>query len=388
MSAPDRPPGPLRHLKVLDLSRMFPGAFCTLLLADLGAEVVKVEGPGVGDPLRGIGGPGVFNASHVALNRGKRSLVLDLRQAAAGDVLRRLVRWADVVVESHRPGQLDSLGFGYEVMSTENPKIVWCSITGFGDFGPNRDAPGHDITYLGYAGLLAKLGDGAATPPQVTVSLPIAGLTAAVGILAAVADAERTGHGSRLDTNMVDATTWTISEDVARAANAPSDGWGASAARNVYECADGRSVTVAASEQRTWSTLCAALDLPDLGANPPRGADDAPAAALVAAKMRTRPASYWNVHPGLAGGVGPVNTALDLLDDAQLIDRESIVVLPESGHRVLANPIRFASALGGAASHGLSDPPELGADTTTILRDAGFTAPEIDALLSAQVVAC
>ena len=139
------PGAPLHDVKVLDLSRMAPGAFCTLLLADLGADVVKVEAPGAGDGLRGIVGPEGFGASHVALNRGKRSLALDLRNPAAAAVLRRLVGWADVVVESHRPGQLDRFGLGYEAMSTEQPALVWCSITGFGDFGPRADEPGHGL---------------------------------------------------------------------------------------------------------------------------------------------------------------------------------------------------------------------------------------------------
>jgi crotonobetainyl-CoA:carnitine CoA-transferase CaiB-like acyl-CoA transferase len=292
-----------------------------------------------------------------------------------------------VVVESHKPGQLDALGLGYTAMSAENPRLVWCSLTGFGDFGPNAQAPGHDITYLGHAGLLGRLADGPTTPPAAPISLPLTGLMAVVGILAALAEAERTGSGTRLDANMVDTAMWTLSEDIARAASDPRPGWGTMVARNVYPCADGREVTVASNEPRTWAKLCAALDVPELAAHRFGIDDDAAATARVAEVFRTKPAAAWIVDPGLAGGVGPVNGPDDLIDDPQLVERGSLVALAGSGARVLANPLRFDSAMGDAASLGRGDPPALGADTVAGLGDAGFSAGEIAALLADQVVA-
>jgi len=387
MSTTDRSNSPLAHLKVLDLSRMYPGAFCTLLLADLGADVLKVEGPGAGDGLRPMAAPGAFNPPHTALNRGKRSLVLDLRHSGAAAVLKRLVRWADVVIESHKPGQLDGLGLGYEVMSVENPAVVWCSLTGFGDFGPNAAAAGHDITYLGYAGLLGRLADGPTTPPAAPISLPLTGLMGAVGILAAVSHAARTGQGTRLDANMVDTAMWTLSEDFARAASVGGPGWGTMAARNVYACADGREVTVASNEPRTWAKLCEALDLPDLADHRIGIDDDAKATARLAETFLTRDAAHWLANPGLGGGVGPVNDAPDLLEDPQVSARGSLVPVEGSGARVLANPIRFQGALGNEASYGLVDAPALGAHTTEALTAAGFTSEEIAALQADKVVA-
>jgi crotonobetainyl-CoA:carnitine CoA-transferase CaiB-like acyl-CoA transferase len=377
---------PLDGLKVLDLSRMYPGAMCTLLLADLGADVVKVEAPGAGDGLRRLATPGAFNAAHTALNRGKRSVVVDLRNPGAGDVLRRLARWVDVVVESSRPGQLDELGVGFEAMRAENPALVWCSITGFGSTGPHATDPGHDITFLGQAGALGGLADGPTTPPALTVSLPLAATMATTGILAAVREASRSGHGRHVDVNMTDSAMWLIAEDVARAANAPGGGWGQIAGRNVYRCADGREVTVASTEPKTWAALCAGLEVPELAEHRLGVDDEAPALARLAEVFATQPAAHWVATPGLAGGVGPVLGAGDLLDDPQVTDRGSIVALDGSGARVLANPIRLDGEDGAAATTARSDPPDLGADADAVLAEAGFTPEEIAALRTDQTI--
>jgi alpha-methylacyl-CoA racemase len=386
MNASGTSAGPLSDIRILDLTRMYPGAFCTLLLADLGAEVIKVEGPGSGDGMRLMAAPGDFNPAHTALNRGKRSLVLDLRKPGAADVLRRLVREADVVIEAHKPGQLDAMGIGFEAMRAENPRLVWCSLTGFGDHGVNAAAPGHDLTYLGAAGLLGRLAQGSATPPAAPVSLPLAALMGAVGILAALNEVRRTGQGQRLDANMVDSAMWTLSEDIARAAVSPAPGWGTMAARNVYDCADGRQVTVASNEPRTWAKLCEALAVPELAAHRMGVDADEPVTARLAEVFRTQPASSWLAEPGLAGGVGPVNDTGDLLNDPQVTSRGSLIHVDDAQHQVLANPIRFAGQDGAAASQATAPPPALGADTNDILRQAGFTPEEIEVLRTAQTI--
>lgn len=378
--------GPLHGVKVLDLSRFAPGAFCTLLLADLGADVVKVEAPGTGDGLRGIGGRGGFDASHVALNRGKRSVALDLRSDGAAAVLSRLVGWAEIVLESHRPGQLDRFGLGYEAMSAQHQHIVWCSITGFGDSGPHAEQPGHDLTYLGYAGLLGRLNDGPPTPPGAVLSLPLAATMAATGALAALTMARQTGRGSKVDASMTDSAMWVLSEDVARAANAPGPAWGTFSARNVYVCADGRYVTVASNEPRTWAALCQALGAEDLLAHRFGLDDDGPVLDRLTELFRRKPAADWLTEPGLPGGVGPVNDVADLLDDPQVVDRGSLVPLRGSEIRVLANPLRFSGASGDAGSCATDAPPDLGADTDDVLEDIGFTGDEITALRASGLV--
>jgi alpha-methylacyl-CoA racemase len=377
--------GPLDGLKVLDLTRFLPGGFGTLLLADLGAEVIKVEAPGMGDGLRGIVRNGV-PASHIALNRGKRSVALDLRQDGAVEVLDRLVGWADVVVEAHKPGQLDRLGMGYEAMSAKYPALVWCSITGFGDHGPNVSFAGHDITYLGVSGLLGRLGDGDPTPPGATVAVPLGGSMAVIGILAAVHQATRTGKGSRLDASMTDAAMWFLSEDVAQAAQAPAPGWPASAMRDCYRCADGRFVTVAANEPRTWAALCEALDVPELATHRSSSGDDAAVHARIAEVFATRPAAHWAATPGLLGGVGAINEVEELLDDPQVTGRDSLVSIPGTEMRVLANPIRFHGEGGTDASHALRPPPDLGGDTDAVLGDLGLAPEEIEGLRSSGVI--
>jgi alpha-methylacyl-CoA racemase len=376
---------PLHGLRVLDLSRFAPGAFCTLLLADLGADVVKVEAPGMGDGLRWIQS-GDFAASHVALNRGKRSVSLDLRSAGAAGVLERLVGWSEIVVESHRPGQLDRFGLGYEAMSVRHPHVVWCSITGFGDTGPNAEQPGHDITYLGCAGLLDRLSEGPPTPPAAVLSLPLAATMATTGILAALTEARRTGRGTRLDANMTDSAMWVLSEDVARAANAPGPTWGTFSARNVYACADGRHVTVASNEPKTWAALCAALELPELAGHRFGIDDDEPVRARLTQRFAERAAAEWLASPGLAGGVGPVHDTTSLLEDPQITERGSLVHLDGSDHRVLANPLRFHGASGEAASAATAPPPDLGADTDEVLAGVGFTEEEIAALRAGDVL--
>jgi alpha-methylacyl-CoA racemase len=379
---------PLSHVRVLDLTRLYPGAFCTQLLADLGADVLKVEAPRFGDGMRLTYG-GTVAPGHVALNRGKRSLTLDLKKPRAAEVLRRLVAGVDVLVESQRPGVLDQMGAGYDALRVVNPRLVWCSLTGFGQNGPLADAPGHDITYLGYSGLLSRLAGGGRLPvPDTTIAVPLAGALGAVGILAALAARERTGEGSRVDTSMAEAAVWLVTEDVTRSAIAPGPpGWGDMAARQHYRCADGRWVTVAATEPKPWGSLCAALGLPDL-VNHRHGTDEEATIERLAAAFAARPAAHWTQTPGLAGGVGPVNEPGDLLDDPHQAARAGIVELPGGvdGTRVVANPVRVSGEDGRGSSAGLRWPPDLGADTDAALAAAGFTPDEIGALHDDGVV--
>src|SRR5438105_3390461 len=204
---------PLEGVKVLDLTRLLPGGFCSLLLADFGAEVVKVEDTGMGDYVRWS--PPYYEGAEetargalfLALNRGKRSVRLDLKTDDGKDVLLRLVKDADVLLESFRPGVLDRLGVGYERLRQENPRLIYCAITGYGQDGPNRDRSGHDMNYLGLNGLLGLTGEAGGPPVQAAGQIADLGggaLMAAVGILIALHERDRSGEGQFVDASLFD----------------------------------------------------------------------------------------------------------------------------------------------------------------------------------------
>jgi crotonobetainyl-CoA:carnitine CoA-transferase CaiB-like acyl-CoA transferase len=211
-------------------------------------------------------------------------------------------------------------------------------------------------------------------------------MTGALGIVAAINARHTTGVGARVDANMVDSAMWMLSEDFARAANSPMPGWGTMAARGVYRCADGRYVTVASNEPRTWAALCEGLGVSELAGHR-IGVDDEPAAiARLTEVFLTRPAAHWQHTPGLRGGVGPVNDPADLLADPQITEREGMVTLDGTDVQVLASPLRFDGASGTAATLATSPPPDLGADNDAVLAVAGYSADQIAALRDAGVV--
>lgn len=368
---------PLAGIRVLDLSRMYPGGFCTLLLADLGAEVVKVEQPGTGDPVR-MSADGGDSPSHVALNRGKRSITLNLKSPEAADVLRRLVETADVLVESQRPGSLDEMGLGYQDLSKINRRLVWCAVTGFGQRGPYAERPGHELTYLGHSGLLTSMcGEHFPWLPQFFMAGPLAGLMAVTGIVAGLHDRTRTGRGVQVDLGIVDANTWVLSDDVARVAmGLPTGWWFETAQRRVYRCADGKLISVAADERRTWMALCQGIGLDEHAAHIPRTPEEqAEMRPRLEALFASRPAAEWVDTLGPAWAcVDPVNTPADLLTDEYLRARGAITTLADDpqGRRVFANPLHFVTEDGPAPRPAPPRPPALGADTDEVLGAVGF----------------
>ncbi len=266
---------PLTGIRVLDLTRLLPGAYCTLLLADMGADVIKVEEPGAGDYMRWTpplvdGQSALFNA----INGGKRSITLNLKTDAGRDVLLNLVDKADVLVEGNRPGVMARLGLGWDVLHARNPRLVMCSITGYGQDGPFAQRAGHDLNYMAIAGGLGLNGD--RDGPPVPLSVQVAdigggGMQAAVEILAALNQVQRRGEGSWLDVSMTDgAFRWLTLVFAEHTAGPPPVRRGDQrlagryACYRVYECKDGRFFSVAALEPKFWSTLCQALGRPDL----------------------------------------------------------------------------------------------------------------------------
>jgi alpha-methylacyl-CoA racemase len=369
--------GPLSHLRVLDLSRAQPGSYCTGVLSDLGADVLRVEPRGTGDTTRMI--PGAMEAYH----RGKRAMTLDLKHDDAPAILRRLIAQVDVVVESGLPAGLAAQGIDHAGLAPEHPGLVWCTISGFGEGSPYAKRPAHDITFLGYSGLMALMaGDTVPPTPDFVLAVPFGSLIAVVGILAALTERERTGKGAFVDTSIVDSATWVLGEAVARVAAGQPAGWGEAASRRAYRAADGKLVTLAAAEPRTWAAFCAAVDRPDLTeslTNPPGG--QAALADELAKLFATKPASEWEAQLADAGAaVGPVRSIEDLLDDPHLAARGALVELDDEPHtRVLRTPVRLRDETGAERPADLGPPPALGEHTDGALTDAGFTADEIAA---------
>jgi crotonobetainyl-CoA:carnitine CoA-transferase CaiB-like acyl-CoA transferase len=367
--------GPLSHLRVLDLSRAQPGAYCTGVLADLGADVLRVEPRGTGDTTRII--PGAMAAYH----RGKRAMTLDLKHDDAPAIVRRLIAEVDVVVESGLPAGLTAAGVDHASLSRERPELVWCTISGFGEGSPYAKRPAHDITFLGYSGLMTLMaGDTVPPTPDFVLAVPFGSLIAVVGILAALTERERTGRGAFVDTSIVDSATWVLGEAVARVAAGNPAGWGEAASRRAYRAGDGKLVTLAAAEPRTWAAFCAAVDRPDLAdalMSPPGG--QAGLAQELAALFATKTAAEWEAQLADAGAaVGPVRTIEDLLDDPHLAAREVLVELEDDQHaRVVRTPVRLRDETGAERPVQLGPPPALGEHTDTALADAGFTADEI-----------
>jgi len=369
--------GPLSHLRVLDLSRAQPGAYCTGVLADLGADVLRVESRGTGDTTRMI--PGAMEAYH----RGKRAMTLDLKHDDAPAILRRLIAQVDVVVESGLPAGLTAQGVDHTSLAVDQPGLVWCTLSGFGEGSPYAKQPAHDITFLGYSGLMALMaGDTVPPTPDFVLAVPFGSLIAVVGILAALMERDRTGNGAFVDTAIVDSATWVLGEAVARVAAGQPAGWGEAASRRAYRAADGKLVTLAAAEPRTWAAFCAAIERPDLAdalMNPPGG--QRALADELAAVFATRSAAEWEAQLADAGAaVGPVRSIEDLLDDPHLAARGALVELDDDSHtRVLRTPVRLRDETGAERPVQLAPPPALGEHTDTALADAGFTDDEIAA---------
>lgn len=289
---------PLAGRLVLDFSTLLPGPMATLMLAEAGAEVIKVERPGAGEDMRGYSPKlGEDSANFVMLNRGKRSLALDLKDTADLNRLRPLLARADVLVEQFRPGVMARLGLGYEAVAAANPAIVYCSITGYGQSGPKRDRAGHDLNYQGDAGMLGLAhgpADRPVVPPALVADIGGGTYPAVVNILLALMQRDRTGQGCHLDIAMTDGLMpflyWSLSQGAASGewpGNATGLVTGVTARYHLYPTADGRILAAAPIEDRFWSKFCSAIGLA------PRVGDGSAAIEAVSRLIAARPAAHW-----------------------------------------------------------------------------------------------
>jgi len=395
MTEPAAGAGPLAGLRVLDLTRLLPGPMATMHLADLGAEVIKIEDTGVGDYARTMGagaGPGTDSLFFRMVNRNKKSLRLDLKQAAGVDAFLRLARDSDVVVDSFRPGVVDKLGIGYATVSAQNPRIVYCAITGYGQTGPWAEHAGHDINYLATAGLLDQIGTAGGAPaiPNLQIGDLLGGtLTSLVGLLAAIIGARATGKGSHVDIAMTDAVfahnLFPLVATLAHGAPAPRGAdllTGGVPCYGVYRTADDRYLAVGALEPKFWQALCAAIGREDLAPfGLATGRKGSQVRDELAAVLAARPLADW--APVFAAAdccVTPVLRIDEALGHPQLRARGMVTGI--DGVTQGASPFRFSDWPPRPATPA----PKAGADSGSVLASAGFSGEEIAALRTAGVI--
>src|SRR5689334_21701461 len=394
---------PLEGVRVLDLSRLLPGGFCSLLLADFGAEVLKVEDTGMGDYIRWS--PPYYegaeessrSALFLALNRNKRSIRLNLKTDEGRQVLLKLVREYDVVLESFRPGVLDRLGVGYERMREENPKLVYCAITGYGQDGPLRDRSGHDMNYLGLIGLLGLTGEADGPPLQAAGQIADIGggaLMAAFGILAALRHRDATGEGQVVDVSMADGSLAWLGMVAARyfaEGVVPQRGGlelaGSLVCYRPYQCADGW-VTLGALEPKFWQAWCRGVGREDLIPKQfERPGSDAHGEVQSIFMERTR--AQWEAFAGEHDCCLEPVLELDEALSSELVRARDMVVEHEQPGatetiRLLGLPVKLSETPGDTAQR---PGPALGEHTAELLEAAGYSADEIAALEESGAVA-
>lgn len=385
----------LNGVTVLDLTRLLPGPYATQLLADMGADIVKIEDPEVGDYARFIEpiAPSDEGAVFTAINRGKRSVTIDLKSERGVDTFYRLVEEADVVFEQFRPGVADRLGVGYDDVREHNPDIVYCSLSGYGQSGPYRERVGHDLNYAGFAGLVDMTRPSPEDPPTIP-GYPIGdmagGVFSALSIVGALLSRELgDGDGTYIDVSMTDAVL-SFSQAVSALAmygEEPHPGrtelTGKYPCYDIYETKDGRYLTIAALEPKFWENLCEALDKEHL-VDRHRSDDESVREAVreeLQSAFRTRTRDKWEERLGEEDVmIGPVNTPIEALEDPQIQHRgivEGGAELPRIGY-----PATVPDGLGG--SDGFV--PEMGAHTVEVLEEYGFDQADVEALVDEGVI--
>jgi crotonobetainyl-CoA:carnitine CoA-transferase CaiB-like acyl-CoA transferase len=389
--------GPLAGLKVIELAHIMAGPICGLMLADMGADVIKVEKVPDGDDTRRMVPPTVDgeSAAFMILNRNKRGVSLNLKSPGGKAVLEKMLATADVVIENYRPGTMERFGLGYETLHKLNPALIYCQVTGFGRTGPYANRAGFDLIAQGLSGIMSVTGEGAgrqpvkAGPPITDIS---AGILAAMGVLAAYAHRLKTGEGQLVDTSLLEAgvttTYWqsAICLATGRSPGAIGSAHPLSAPYQAVQTQDGW-INIGAANQANWKRLVEVIEKPEI-ANDPRFADNAARMKnlpvlidILTERFRARTTSDWLARLEAAGvPAGPVLSIGEMLTDPQVLAREMVVEVEHSRlgpMKTLGPPVKFSET----PNRVRRGAPQLGQHTQEVLKEYGYSEAEIKQLV-------
>ena len=392
----------LEGIRVLDLTRALAGPFCTLMLGDNGADVIKIEIPNTGDDTRHWGPPFIQDESayFLSINRNKRSLTLNLRDPEAKEVFLKLAKNADAIVENFTPGVMERFGLDYNSIKSVNPGIIYCSISGFGQDGPYKDRPAYDQIMQGVSGLMSITGEPDGEPQKIGLAVTDigSGMWGAFAIMAALNHRQRSGAGQYIDISMMDAQVSWLTYQAAyffAYGEAPKRLGAAHPTLVPYQgfmCQDGKYINVAVGSERIWERFCQAMNLmhmwddPLYASNGDRVNQRDKIVPLLQEIFLTRPVAEW-VDDLQAANVpcGPINDIADVFSDPQVLARN---MLQEMNHPTLGSikqtglPIKFSETPGGLDRH----PPLLGEHNHEILEELGYSGQEIEQLEEKSVI--
>ena len=386
-------PRALDGVRVLDVTQFMAGPFCSTILADLGADVIKIEPPSGDSTRQMVGAAGTESPSFNAVNRGKRSVVINLKTSDGQQLFKRMAQSSEILIENYRPGVMQGLGLGYDVLSAINPRLIYASISGYGQTGPNRTKGGFDLIAQGVSGIMSVTGEPGRPPVKAGIPLTDLGaaLFAATGILAALHHRTVTGIGQYIDTSLVEAgialSVWEATEYFA-GAGVPAPLGSAHRMNAPYQairCADGY-VTIGANTNRLFQRLCGVLghaewsDDPDFATNHARVRNRTRLAALIEGVMGREPSRHWLALLDAADiPCGPLNDYAQVFSDPQVAARGMVLQTdhPVLGRlRTLGSPIKMS----GTPTDASRRAPLLGEHTDAVLREFGLSAEDIVAL--------
>jgi crotonobetainyl-CoA:carnitine CoA-transferase CaiB-like acyl-CoA transferase len=395
--------GPLSGIKVVELAQIMAGPTCGMLLADMGADVIKVEKLPGGDDTRSYSEPQIKgeSAAFMILNRNKRGIAVNLKTPGGLEVVKRLLADADVVTENYRKGTLEKLGLGYDVLEKLNPRLIYCAVSGYGRTGPYADKGGFDLIAQGFAGIMSITGEPGGPPAKSGTSIADinAGILAALGIVSAIVARATTGRGQMVETSLMEAavqqTYWQSAMFFATGVNSGPTGSAhiLTAPYQAFPTQDGW-INVGGANQSNWERIVKVIGRPELAADPrfitngERMKNLAALTPIIAELLRKRPSADWIRDFEAAGvPVGPVNKIGDMLDDPQVAARDMVVEVdhPRAGRvKAIGHPIKFSGTPGEASRAA----PLLGEHSREILGQLGYTPADIEALQSSGAVHC